>query len=275
MLEHATDDRWREVVLLSVGLAGGMVQEDNTGPKVSNAERIIKGLMKLGDKNEQARHQLHLLAVACLEMAAECSNQTKTELQLRLANLVPPRSMTEAAALALAGELALPYLSFSSQYRVGVAGNCVRTLSLIGGEAALAKMETWARDHRRGVRRQLCRAMNYFSAEEYCRRILKHFISLELERLSSIEEIRELTLLKRLSLTAGTFTSLKGIESLRGSDNLELEHCYNLKDISHIKYIPNLVDITINSCFYLVNFQDLQTLPRLFDLTLWGNLRIY
>jgi hypothetical protein len=94
-----------------------------------------------GEREGWRRHQLHLLAVACLETALELGSEVKAEVQKRLAALVPPKSMREAKALASAGELAVPYLIRKTQHRANVTAACVRTLALIGGEAALNALE--------------------------------------------------------------------------------------------------------------------------------------
>jgi predicted NACHT family NTPase len=132
LVRNAHDDQWREVIVLAAGLAS-----------VKAREELIKGLIARGDQENQRRHHLHLLAVACLETSIELGPSVKEEVQKCLAKLVPPKNLTEAKALASAGELAVPYLVKSPQYSAPVAAACVRTLALIGSDAALEAIETY------------------------------------------------------------------------------------------------------------------------------------
>ena len=99
--ENAFSDQWREVIVIAAGLSSRIIRE-----------RIIRNLITLGDKEVNHRYNLHLLAVACLETSVELEPTLKVEVQRRLDKLVPPKDMTDANALASAGELAVPFLVF-------------------------------------------------------------------------------------------------------------------------------------------------------------------
>jgi predicted NACHT family NTPase len=99
LINNAENDQWREAVILAVGQAG-----------MRECSEIIQGLLDRGDKEKAHCHQLHLLAVACLETAVELEPVIKQAVQERLESLIPPKNMTEAKALASAGDLAIPYL---------------------------------------------------------------------------------------------------------------------------------------------------------------------
>jgi predicted NACHT family NTPase len=101
LLKNAHDDQWREVIILAVGVPGATKQM---------CEDLVKGLIIRGDKEQKYRYQLHFLAVSCLETAVELGQEIKVEVEKRLSQLVPPKDMTEAEALAAAGELAVKHL---------------------------------------------------------------------------------------------------------------------------------------------------------------------
>jgi hypothetical protein len=85
LVAKAHNDQWREVIILACGLASKAMREE-----------IIKGLIARGDTEQAHRYQLHLLAVSCLETSVELGQETKTEVEKRLSQLVPPKNMTDA-----------------------------------------------------------------------------------------------------------------------------------------------------------------------------------
>ena len=68
-------------------------------------------LLKRGDNDPAARHQLYLLAAACLDTAVDVESEVKGEVERRIEKLVPPKTLSEATLLAeAAGEIAVPFL---------------------------------------------------------------------------------------------------------------------------------------------------------------------
>src|SRR5437868_1611467 len=183
LITHAHIDQWREVIILTAGLV-----------RKTPCEQLIKGLLQRGDKEIKYRYQLHLLAMSCLETAIELGEEMRREIEVRFSQLIPPKNMAEAKALATAGELILKHLdmkqlSTKGKLLVTTCAACVRTLSLIGGEATLDILEEYALDTRKMVTDELVLAWDRFERESYARRILAKALrsknSLRLERLSS------------------------------------------------------------------------------------------
>ncbi len=118
LVQHAHDDQWREVVLLTVGLAPRTVREN-----------LIERLLKRGETRKRSRSRLYLLAAACTQVARE---EMKIDIQSRieqgLAELVPLKSEEEVEAMATAGALAITYLVPRFEYSPEVAAACVRAL---------------------------------------------------------------------------------------------------------------------------------------------------
>jgi NACHT domain len=162
LLDHAHLDQWQEVVVLAAGLADLPLRES-----------LVAGLIKRGNRDRPFRHRLHLLAVGCLETSAELSPELTARVNALLEQLIPPRSLTEAKAIASAGELAIERLGrYSEGAKAAEAAACVRALSLIGGESALVQLERFGPDSRLTVARELLRGWQEFPAEEYARRVL-------------------------------------------------------------------------------------------------------
>lgn len=157
---HAHIDHWREVVVLAAGHAS---------PK--QCERLILGIVERGEKELPFQQRLFLLAMACLETSAVLRPEVVDRLEGCLATILPPTNMSEAAAIASAGDLAVRGLS-SSPKRATEAAACIRALALIGSEAAFDAITAFSSDTRLTVSRQLMREWDRFEPEAYARRVL-------------------------------------------------------------------------------------------------------
>jgi hypothetical protein len=69
LVKHAHEQEWREVIILAAGLA-----------KLNERSQIINQLIERGDNEYNNRHQLHMLAVACLETSVELEANIKRKL---------------------------------------------------------------------------------------------------------------------------------------------------------------------------------------------------
>jgi hypothetical protein len=206
LIGHAHDDQWRQVILAAAGLGSKRVRNE-----------LIGGLIARGDREEEHRHAIHLLAVACLETATGLDPEVRGEVQARLEDLVPPKNLTEAAALASAGELAVPYLGYDAMLKASVAAACVRALSTIGGEAALTALEGYAGDARKTVGKELLKAWDSFDREEYVRRI----------PIASRLDVQEMVY-------------ISGLEGLRYLSPEKLDSCANLR----VSRLPQVSDLS-------------------------------
>ena len=131
LVANAHNDQWREVVVLAAGLA----------PSQALCEQLVDGLIKRGDEEKEYSYQIHLIAVSCLETAIELGPEIRAKVEKRLSELVPPKSMTEAKALAAAGDLAVPYLTNEGYKPVSIMTACIRALALIRTESAIKALE--------------------------------------------------------------------------------------------------------------------------------------
>lgn len=288
LINSAHDDQWREVIILAVGLAGG----------AKTRSEIISGILRRGDQEPNRRHQLHLLAVACLETAVRLDPTVKSEVEKRLSQLVPPANLTEAKALATAGELAIPYLSGHKYKKAAITAACVRALALIGGDTALEALESYRNDNRVAVSTELCRAWSSFDRTEYARRILSSLEVLEMGRTQSLNDFEILTKAEGLSLLGSSglrnlrqlayLTNLKRLD-LRGCSVLDdisaianliklsylyLTGCGQLKDISPIANLTNLIVLYLDNCGALTDLSPLTKLTNLRRLELPTALQI-
>jgi hypothetical protein len=189
LLAHAHEPTWREVVILATGHAS------------DGCEAILNGLLERANREPKHRHYLSFLAVSCLETATAFSDQIRRAIQDRLAELVPPKNITEAKALASAGEIALPYLVDHGRVKAQYVAACVRTLAMIGGDAALCILAQYASDPRQRVSEELFRAGQHFDFEEYTQRIFARRSAITLPQwVKSLTPLANLSELRSLSL---------------------------------------------------------------------------
>jgi hypothetical protein len=263
LVQNAHNDQWREIIILAAGLAGG----------VKIRGQLLRGLLKRGDEEPKHRHQLHLLAVACLETSVELEPALKTEIEERLAKLGLPATRTDAKAFASAGELAVPYLRLGVGKPVKTASACVRALALIGGESALEALEGFGSDKRYGVADELFLAWDAFDYEAYAKRVLsKRSVGLYLHQVPSFEVFQYLQYLINLpSLQVADCTSVADLSPLgylTQLNSLILWNCVNISDLSPLAHLTNLTSLELSGCMQVTDIKPLENLTQLTSLAL-------
>jgi Leucine-rich repeat (LRR) protein len=283
LLWHAHEPTWREVVILATGHAsdGGGV--------------ILKGLLDRADKEPGNCHYLSLLAVSCLETATAFSPEVRRTVENRLSELVPPRNMTEAKALASAGEIAVPHLGGHSQAKAARVAACVRTLAMIGSEAALGIISQYISDGRTSVTDELLRARESFDYPEYDRRVLSRiesivvgtkvrnisslsgltsvqFVNLAyLEIVTDLSPLASLTALRQLDLSGCKgVTDLTPLAGLTGLQSLDLSRCTGVSDLNALAGLRGLQSLNLQACTGVSDLSPLAGLTELHALDLRG-----
>ncbi len=256
LIANAKSDQWREVIILASGLAIRQMRED-----------LIQGLIGSGDTDKEHRYQLYLLAVSCLETSIEVNPQLRTEVEKRLSQLIPPKNMNDAKAMAAAGELAVKHLA-KGNYLPSARAASVRCLALIGTEAALEMLEGYIGDARADVINELIRAWDSFERETYAARVLapalRHKTDLHFELLPSLEGIQYFTNLTSLSLSSGSYISdLSPLEDLKQLRALDLSHCHYPENLSSLTGLVQLNSLNLSGC----SFNSLKPLASLPELT--------
>ncbi|MFC9386157.1 NACHT domain-containing protein [Streptomyces venezuelae] len=162
LVQNAHLDQWHEVVTMAVGHA-----------RPQERTEILQKLLDRGDKETDNRTRLHLLAGACLENADQLDEGTFDLVRKKVSALIPPSKVADAKELAAVGPTALNLLprTLRNLYAAQAAA-CVRTASLVGGEAALDIMSGYASDTRKMVYKELARAWRQFDVEEYAERVI-------------------------------------------------------------------------------------------------------
>jgi hypothetical protein len=284
LVDNAHHDQWREVIILAAGHA-----------TLRQREALLRGLLDRGVREREERHRLHLLAVACLETSPEVPAGLTAELQNTLSHLLPPKNMSEAKAVASAGQLAVPLLAQFHAERSRVAAACVRALTLVGGDDALNALAAYGRDDRVTVAVELLRAWESFEPVEFARRVLADS-PLRYGRLRLYERtlVPGLRYLRRLSsLTLGSNVPLSDLEGVRGTTSLvtleatvssefsdlsplatagrlqqlDLANCVGLSDLAPLSNLTGLLILKLHSSKSLVDLTPLSGLRNLVELT--------
>jgi predicted NACHT family NTPase len=162
IVRNASDDQWREVVILASGQ--GITRQTT---------ELLRGLLGPSWQGRD-RYRRRLLAVACLDEIRDADPDVLAEIDRVIPELLPPRDMDQAEALSHAGERLLPHLERAT---AGAADQqllpVIRAAALIGGPRALNLIATIAArpggtEQIRDVRRaELARARLYFDPRRY------------------------------------------------------------------------------------------------------------
>ncbi|MER5421837.1 NACHT domain-containing protein [Streptosporangium roseum] len=162
LIERAHLDQWRETVVMASGHANAPLRRE-----------LLRGLLDRAGRGDRHARRLRLLVVGCLETIQELPLDLAADVESCLAEVIPPRSLSEARALAPAGEEVLRRLPDDltglSRRR---AEATVRTCWLINGEKALEKLSRYSADSRLEVQHELATGWDYFDPQEYARRVM-------------------------------------------------------------------------------------------------------
>lgn len=194
LIDHASDDQWRQVYVISVGLASQ--KQRNT---------LINALLDPPRKLRGRQAVLNIVALACMETAGDLTPVQTREITNRASHLLPPSAPEDVAALAAAGELALELIDTASIGGGARARHTAQLAALVGGEGGLAVIERLAQHADLLSVNSLVALWEYFEPEEYARRILSGRVirSLEISSTAMISALHSLPSLTDLACRFG------------------------------------------------------------------------
>ena len=161
LVEHAHDDQWREVVVMAAGHA-----------LLHQRDELLGRLLARAEAEPEYRQIIRVLAVACLETSHQLDSKILADVEAVAAELLPPRTMRDAEALAVGGDFILDLLVNRPIRGARQAAATIRLASLVGGEKALEIISGCASRAGRIVVNELRRAWLRFEPEVYARRVL-------------------------------------------------------------------------------------------------------
>ncbi|MFD9334743.1 NACHT domain-containing protein [Streptomyces sp. NPDC060028] len=161
LVRHAHEDTWEDVVRMAVGHA-----------RFDERNRLLDRLLKRADASPGHHHRLVMLAATSLEHAPELAPAVWSRIKDRTAELLPPKSLSQAEELAQAGELVLELLPEPAGLTEMEAASTIRTAALVGGPRALDLVAAFREDTRFSVCHELSGSWRRFDAVEYVEALL-------------------------------------------------------------------------------------------------------
>jgi predicted NACHT family NTPase len=151
LARRALDDAWRQIVLFASATRDRKF-----------ATRLVEKIIEFANEETDAAlaRRLRLAAVSCRYAALHMDPETVQALAAVEKELVPPRNMNDAEALAGSGDNVVPLLRYKRKYNAREAAACIRALRLIGTDAARRALDEYVDDRRLTVAVELAQAVN-------------------------------------------------------------------------------------------------------------------
>ncbi|MDY6940710.1 MAG: leucine-rich repeat domain-containing protein [Cyanobacteriota bacterium] len=243
LLQKATDDQWRESIIVAAGLA-----------RLKERGWLLNYLIEEGDRQPETKSYLHFLAVACLETATSVEPATRDRVLARAKELLPPKDDDEVAMVARAGHEVVPLLEYESHYSAAEACKCIETLVQLGTNAAMQRLVDYAKvtfeskRDRYSIAPAIGRGWDVFDRDTYLSKVLSHVTILDL-RSTQISDVSPLSALSQLQ-------ELYFWES-------------QVADISPLSALSQLQKLNLSET-QVVDISPLSALSQLQALSLWG-----
>ncbi|MGL5832528.1 MAG: leucine-rich repeat domain-containing protein [Waterburya sp.] len=299
LADHTSEASWQPVILFAVALP-----RDGS----SFATELIKAILQRTSLNSPSRGRSkrdrlmtakirseQFFFLRCYTNAYQLNdsdiNQAFTQLSQQL---LPPRSMTDAVALASCGEAIVPYLKNRRGWKATERAACVRTLGLIGDQRAMNLLQEYLDDPTITVAQELASFVDDWSKISVIRESLEEegripisnptklrdlnllFNSIDLIHLSSLDlrrtQVRDVSALAKLTnltwldLSNTQVRDISALAKLTNLTNLDLSYT-QVRDISALAKLTNLTNLDL----FNTQVKDVSALDKLINLT-WLDL---
>ena len=228
LVNKATDDQWRELIILAAGIA-----------RPKEADRFLRNLIKRAKtlKRQTLHHRVLLLAVACLETCVELTPVTREYIIEQASSLFPPKDDDEARLVSAAGDPAVPLLVYNPQHIAAESIACIRALAQIGTSKAMHSIAAYMDAPALEVREAIVEVWDFFDRAEYARLVLSKSDTLILRQLTTWDGFEQFHILKALAILvqAEDIDTLPPVE-LNSLNTLSI----GLPSISNFKISPRL-----------------------------------
>jgi len=208
LIGKATDDLWRELIILAAGVA-----------RPREAASFLRLLVQRAQESviRAEHHRLLLLANACLETCVELDPTTRAMIVDQASALFPPKDTDEIRLVSAAGDPAVPLLTYNPKHSPDQAVACIRTLAQIGSAAALQAIAGYMKHPAPEVREAIVGAWNLFDRAEFARQVLAKSDQLVIFNLTSWDGFEQLQQLKALAIVQSTpISDLRPLSQLTG-----------------------------------------------------------
>ncbi|MBU3105148.1 NACHT domain-containing protein [Clostridium gasigenes] len=131
LAHNANEDSWTEIIIIATSFAN-----------IKYADNLIGELLKKAKIDGINKINYQFLAIACSRSAIEISAHIRLATNNIIASLIPPK-IEDRRRIALAGELAIPYLNDSKDYKISEKIACLKVLEDIGDKSILGAIKTY------------------------------------------------------------------------------------------------------------------------------------
>ncbi|GGV04448.1 NACHT domain-containing protein [Streptomyces spectabilis] len=266
LVAHAHLDPWEDVLQMAVAQA-----------RPDERAELLTRLTGRADREEDdgVRTRLRLLALASLGQATRLDPDVRAAVEERAAQLLPPRSMREARALAETGTLLLGLLPAAETLTGDAEVTTVHAICRIGGDAALARLREFLDTPQSAVRAQLLAHWDRFDTDAYAEEIVRPLLAAgacEAVTVRSPAELKALSALSGYERVAlqGDFSERDILDALTPGTLRELRLRGNLRltGLDFLAAFPALETLALHGCRAVSDTAPLTRLPRLRRLTL-------
>jgi Leucine-rich repeat (LRR) protein len=250
LLQQASNSFWRETFPL---VAGSM--KDHPADLTYLLEQLIQD-----DRPIEQR----TIALACLETATNIDDDLIKRIFASVDEMFPPYRQEHQKILASVGEAVIPYLVCGHQPNIAAMIVCINVLAQIGGDEALAALETYTDIEDKDVQFAIDGAWPYFDTELFARKFLQQRAELRVTEPHLLLYLQYLPNLKGLILFGLKFRDISTLSGLQNLRELELSGT-QISDLSALSGLQNLRELELSGTQIsdLSALSDLQNLQQL------------
>ena len=210
LLKYATDDQWRESIIVAAGLA-----------RPKERVTLLETLINRGNSEPDKKQYLHLLAVACLETATTVDPAIREKVLTCAKALLPPKDDDEVPMFAAVGNEIIPLLKYEPHYSAKEACGCIRVLVQLGNRSAMLMLVDYAKarfqeDYDDYIGLVIGKGWDVFEQKSYISQVLTQLnrLTLSYTQVTDLSPLRVLTQLNRLDLRSTQITDLVVLKHL-------------------------------------------------------------
>ena len=256
LLDHATDDQWRESIIVAAGLASFNQRTTllNTLIEPVSKQKFLDFFLKRDHLEAAQKQYLHLLAVACLETATTVDPSIRKKVLTCAKALLPPKNDDEVPMFAAVGNEIVPLLKYESHYSAREAIRCIKVLVQLGNSAAMLMLVDYAKARFKDsyenslMGQEISKGWDVFEQKNYISQVLTQLNSLDLSntQVTDLSPLSVLTQLNSLYLRNTQVTDLSPLSVLTQLNSLDLRNT-QVTDLSPLSVLTQLKELVLSS----------------------------
>jgi len=262
LLNHVTQDSWKEVILLSAVHANE-----------EQSNMLIEGLINRANTayRDEVTYAIQITAIAAKENLSRLSQELSDKVENILHSVLPIQNSSSIKTIASVGDDVIPFLKCTPNMTVQEQKNHIRALRYIGNENALKAISSYI-SYDKIIEKELLDSWVYFEQSSYAQNIIQKLSpKLKIDwPFEDLEGIQYLTESECISIT-GAYP-LNSLEYNKLSHcnpkTLTIKSCKNMFYIDFIASFENIQELEIANCDDVEDVEDAFLLPSLKRLSL-------